>query len=88
MRGGPKSSSASFPFFPVPFLLPVLEAVLPALPVLVSLPAAAGEEESEGSFASVFSFADEEAFAFADFGGGREALCFSSRARMACLEAG
>ena len=87
MRGGPKSSSASFPFFPVPFLLPVFEAVLPALPVLVSL-AAAGGEESEGSFASVFSFADEEALAFADFGGGREALCFSSSGRMACLEAG
>ena len=89
MRGGLESSSTSFPFFDVPFLLAVFKPVLPVLAVLASLlaPASAGGG-SEVSFVSVFSFADEVDLAFADFGGGRAALCFSSRARMACLEAG
>ena len=84
MSGGPKSSSASLPFFDVPFLLTVFVPALAVLAVLVSL--AGGE--SETSLLSVFSFGAEVALVLADFGGGRDTLCFSNSPRMACLEAG
>ena len=86
MSGGPKSSSASLPFFDVPFLLSAFEPALVVLAVLVSLAVVVGE--SETSLLSVFSFGAEVALVLADFGGGRDALCFSNSPRIACLEAG
>ena len=86
MSGGPKSSSASLPFFDVPFLLTAFAPALAVLAVLVSLAAVGGE--SETSLLSVFSFGAEVALVLTDFGGGRDALCFSNSPRMACLEAG
>ena len=86
MSGGPKSSFTSLPFFDVPFLLTAFAPALAVLAVLVSLAAVGGE--SETSLLSVFSFGAEVALVLTDFGGGRDALCFSNSPRMACLEAG
>ena len=86
MSGGPKSSSTSLPFFDAPFLLTAFAPALAVLAVLVSLAAVGGE--SETSLLSVFSFGAEVALVLTDFGGGRDALCFSNSPRMACLEAG
>ena len=73
MSGGPKSSSASLPFFDVPFLL---SAFVPALAVLAVLVSLAVGGESETSLLSVFSFGAEVALVLADFGGERT-LCAS-----------
>ena len=86
MSGGPKSSSASLPFFDVPFLLSAFEPTLAALAVLVSLAVVGGE--SGTSLLSIFSFGAEVALVLADFGGGRDTLRFFNSPRMACLEAG